>query len=203
MSRILTFGGVAGPILFTVIVVTCGALRPEYNHLSQFISELGESGGTNAGLMNYAGFMLSGSLILVSGLGLAGRLPRSGLTITGALLVALFGAGIFAAGVFSCDPGCLPEDPSREGFLHNLVSLIAFVAMIVGVALLGFQFRRMPGWQGFAGYSFVTAAVAAALLVGMMTISAVMPVIGLAQRVFLGCLFLWLVLVAIRTSRVD
>lgn len=201
MSRMLTLGGVAGPILFTVIVVTCGALRPEYSHLSQFISELGEIGGPNAGLMNYAGFMVPGALILVSGLGLVGPLPRSGLTIAGAFLVALFGAGVFAAGVFSCDPGCLPENPSREGFLHNLVSLIAFVAMIAGVALLGFQFRRMPGWPGFALYSFLTAAAAAALLLVMMIVTAAMPIIGLVQRVFLGVLFLWLILVSIRSRR--
>lgn len=203
MSRFLTLGGVAGPIVFAIVVIICAAIRPGYSHISQFISQLGESGGPNTILMNYAGFMLPGVLIFLSGLGFARRLPRSALTVAGSLLVAIFGLGIFAAGVFSCDPGCLPENPSREGFLHNFVSLIAFSAMIAGVAVLGFQFRRMPGWQAFAGYSFVTAVVAAALLVGMVTVTAVMPVIGLVQRVFLGFLFLWLVLVAIRISRVH
>lgn len=201
MSRILTLAGAAGPVVFATVVIICAAMRPGYSHVGQFISQLGETGGPNATLMNYAGFMLPGILIFLSGLGLARRLPGSALTVVGSLLVALFGAGIFAAGVFSCDPGCLPENPSREGFLHNLVSLIAFVAMIAGVAVLGFQFRRMPGWQGLAGYSFVTAVVAAALLVGMVTVPAVMPVIGLVQRVFLGFLFLWLVLVALRAYR--
>lgn len=201
MPRVLVLGGIAGPVLFAIVVVICAELRPDYNHISQFISELGEAGGPDAALMNYAGFMVPGFLILLSGLGLAGRLPRSTLTVAGSFLVALFGAGVFAAGVFSCDPGCLPENPSREGFLHNLVSLIAFVAMIAGVAVLGFQFRRMPGWHRFAGYSFVTTVAAAALLVGMVTVSAVTPVIGLIQRFFLGVLFLWLVLVAIRVYR--
>lgn len=203
MARLLALGGIAGPVLFAIVVLICAGLRPDYSHISQFISELGETGGPNAALMNYAGFMVPGIFIFLSGLGLAGRLPRSALTVVGSLLVALFGAGVFAAGVFSCDPGCFPENPSRQGFVHNLVSLIAFVAMITGVAVLGFQFRRMAWWQGFAGYSFATAVVAAALLVGMTTVSAVMPVIGLVQRVFLGCLFLWLVLVAIRISRVH
>jgi hypothetical membrane protein len=46
--RYLALGGVVGPVLFASVVILCAALRPKYSHVSQFISELGESGGSHA-----------------------------------------------------------------------------------------------------------------------------------------------------------
>jgi hypothetical membrane protein len=48
-------GGVAGPILFSVVVVVSAALRVDYSHIADFISELGATGTPHADLMNYAG----------------------------------------------------------------------------------------------------------------------------------------------------
>lgn len=83
MSRVLVLGGLAGPIVVATVVINCAAIRPGYSHVSQFLSELGEAGGPNAVLMNYAGFMVPGVLIFLSGLGLGRRLPRSALTVVG------------------------------------------------------------------------------------------------------------------------
>jgi hypothetical protein len=48
---------VAGPILFGVVVTLAAALRPGYSHVTQLISELGETGTGTALLMNVAGFV--------------------------------------------------------------------------------------------------------------------------------------------------
>jgi hypothetical protein len=42
--RLLALGGVAGPVLFTTLVIVCAALRPGYSHLYPFMSELGAPG---------------------------------------------------------------------------------------------------------------------------------------------------------------
>lgn len=90
MPPVLVLGGITGPILFAMVALICAELRPDYSHTSQFINELGGTSGPNAVLMNYAGFMVAGIFIFLSGVGLAGRLPRSASTVVGALLVALF-----------------------------------------------------------------------------------------------------------------
>ena len=62
--RILSIGGAAGPVLFATAVVVSGALRPEYSHVTQFMSELGETGGSRSYLMNYGGFIPTGLLLI-------------------------------------------------------------------------------------------------------------------------------------------
>jgi len=42
--RLLALGGITGPVLFAVVVLVLGALRPGYSHLQHFISELGVAG---------------------------------------------------------------------------------------------------------------------------------------------------------------
>ena len=54
--RILALGGIAGPVLFTTVVVLAAALRPGYSHYEAVISALGETGGPHALLMNAGGF---------------------------------------------------------------------------------------------------------------------------------------------------
>ena len=126
--RILALGGVAGPALFASVVVLCAALRPEYSHITQVMSELGETDGLHASLMNAAGFVPSGLLFMAFGGSLALLVPRTRISAVGALLVVLFGAGIAAAGVFSCDSGCPRQGISREATLHIIVSVIAFLS---------------------------------------------------------------------------
>ena len=44
MRKMLTASGVLGPLLYVAAVVIGGALRPGYDHLSRFVSELLEAG---------------------------------------------------------------------------------------------------------------------------------------------------------------
>ncbi len=62
--RFLALGGAAGPVLFATAVVVSGELRPEYSHVTRFMSELGEAGGSRSYLMNYGGFIPAGLLLI-------------------------------------------------------------------------------------------------------------------------------------------
>jgi len=92
---------------FAVAVPLIGAwARPGYSHVSQFISELGESGAPGAAWLSAAGFAPIGVLVLVF-LALAGRvLPVSRWTLSGLLCLGAVGAGYLAASLAPCDPGC-------------------------------------------------------------------------------------------------
>src|SRR5690348_3480633 len=117
----MALGGIAGPLLFTLVMLICASLRPNYNHISYFISELGATGTANAGLMNFAGFIPSGILIALFGFSLIGFFPKSFLTRAGSALVIIFGIGMAVAGLFSCDPGC-PREGSLENNIHDQIS---------------------------------------------------------------------------------
>jgi hypothetical membrane protein len=51
-----------GPLTFTGAVFIAGALRPGYNHLTQYVSALGEQGDISAYIMNFGGFFLLGGI---------------------------------------------------------------------------------------------------------------------------------------------
>ena len=45
------------------------------------------------------------------------------------LLLMLHGLASIGAGLFACDPGCNPVEPSRDQVLHNLSGLVMFASL--------------------------------------------------------------------------
>jgi hypothetical membrane protein len=199
--RLLALGGVAGPALFVTLFVLCGALRPEYSHVRQFISELGATGTPNATLMNVAGFLPAGLLLAGFGVSLALWFPRRGTALVAATCIALFGLGHVVAGIFSCDPGCPLEGASWQATVHDRVSLLAFLSGLAGVGLWARVFRRLPAWRSLATYSAVSSVIAVGLLIGFGLSTQTRVFTGAWQRLFIGTLYLWCAVVGVRLFR--
>src|SRR5687768_15556084 len=163
--RILALGGVAGPIVLAVAAVVAATLRPGYSHAVNMISELGARSTPHAGLMNYGGFVPSGLLLALFGIALAHALSSHRFPRAAAILVTLFGIGIVAAGVFSCDPGCPQSAGTLANRIHDRIAPATFLCAIAGAGMLGVWFRRLAEWRDLAGYSLGTSAVALILLI--------------------------------------
>ena len=200
--RSLLSTGVAGPLIFSFAVVTSGALSSNYSHVDQFISELGETGGELAWLMNYFGFMLSASLILIFVLTLRKQFPGTVINTFGTLLLAIFAIGVFFAGVYSCDAGCPPVNATPEQKLHDVASL-ALPAFTLGVAAWGVYFCQVLRWRHFGIYSLITAAFSVILLMAMVQSEASRDGTGVYQRLFLGVLFIWMIALAVWLLRAN
>lgn len=198
LIRLLLWAGIAGPVLFSTTVVIVGSLRPDYSHVNQFMSELGEAGGQFAWAMNYFGFMLSATLILMFVLAFRTRLPRTALNSIGTTLLVVFAVSMLLAGVFSCDVGCPPSDRSPNQKLHDLFSILAFPAFTAGVFTWGLSLSRNAGWRRFGIYSLLTAILSLVLLVAMVQSEASREGTGTYQRLYLGILFLWLMAMSVR-----
>ena len=189
--RVLALGGVAGPALFTLVVLVCAALRPNYSHSMQVMSALGETGGPNALLMNAVGFVPTGLLLVAFAFSLSRLVPRTALATAGALLLGLFGLGIVGAGAFSCDPGCSGLGTSREAYLHIVASVLAFPSGVAACAFWGVAFRSLPAWRALSGFSLTSALLAAVLLLTFNATAGSSSFPGVWQRLFLGSLYLW------------
>ena len=151
--------------------------------------------------MNYLGFMSSGGLILLYVLTFRTRFRRTAVTAIGTGFLALFAVGVILAGVFSCDTGCPTAGGSFEQKVHDLVSLAAFPSLLLGISAWGCHFLRLAGWKRFGLYSLASAGVSVVLLVAMIQSVTSRIGTGAYQRLFLGILFLWLVMLAIRLAR--
>jgi hypothetical membrane protein len=199
--RLLILGGAAGPILFSAVVIVSGALRVDYGHIVNFISELGATGTPSAGLMNYAGFLPAGLMLAAFGVALAKALPRRRATLLASILVTLFGAGLAVSGIASCDPGCPQTGGSVENLVHNRIAPIAFICLIAGAAILGIQFRDIPAWRPLSVYSLLSSVAGLCLLVALASSLDTRELTGLWQRLLLAVLFLWCAVVGLRAFR--
>ena len=200
-KRLLAIGGIVGPVLFTILVIVCGALRKEYSHLHQFISELGATGSAHAALMNRAGFLPAGTLIAGCGLVLL-RLRTRGLrSALAGILTTFLGVGIVLAGFFQCDPGCPQPATSLAGTIHDRVSVAAFVAAIAGIGLWAIEFRKTPFWRGLWRYSAVTSAAGLLFLLALAMSLEARYLTGLWQRFLIANLFGWYLVVGLRLLR--
>lgn len=199
--RLLALGGIAGPILFSAVVIVSAALRARYSHTADFISELGAAGTPYASLMNDAGFLPSGLMLAAFGVALARALPRRRASLLAAMLVTLFGAGVAASGIASCDPGCPLTGGSVENLVHNRIAPVAFLCLIAGAGILGILFRGSPAWRSLSLYSLVSSLVALCLLIALASSFDTRELTGLWQRLLLAVLFLWCAVVGLRAFR--
>jgi hypothetical membrane protein len=203
VMRKLAIGGAVSPAVFTTVVIVAGAIRPDYSHLNQFISELGAAGTADAWVMNVLGFITSG--VLMAGFGLATiRLLSSGRrSIIAGGLITLYGLCMIVAGIFPCDPGCPLPPPSVAATIHDRVSTVSLLAAVAGTGLWAVEFRRLAFFSDLWKLSAVLAGASLLLLVvvGLSLESRVL--IGLWQRLLVATLFVWSSIVAMRLSRMQ
>jgi hypothetical membrane protein len=188
-------------MLFAVVVLVLGALRPGYSHLQHFISELGVAGTPYAALMNYAGFVPAGLMLAAFGVALALVLPSGRLIRLAAVLVTTYGLGIAASGMMSCDLGCPQGEGSLENIAHNTIAPVSFLCLIAAMAMLGVRFRSLPAWRHLSLFSLFASATALCLLVVLAGSLDSRTLTGLWQRLLLAVLFTWSALVGMEALR--
>ena len=198
VARVLNAAGIAAPVLWVAAVVYIGSLRPEYSHARQYISELAARGSPNQHLMQVAGFILPGLMVVAFGL-LVGLSARTKLAGAGAALLIVGGIARITAGVFPLDPCCLPMPPSFTARTHNAAGMLHVVTMCAAVviwcAVGEAAFRTRGHW--FRWYSLATFVAAITLPWWLMRSGIDASNVGLFQRVSLGVLNLWLLVFAV------
>ncbi|MFP2930489.1 DUF998 domain-containing protein [Pyxidicoccus sp. 3LG] len=174
-----------------------GLAYPGYDHLRQYISELGATGADTGQAVSLA-FMASGSLLAAFWLMCAGLFPKSPLLIIGFGLSALNGLGLFFGGVFRCDFQCSLASPSKAAMLHELLGGLGYLAGIVGVFVIGLAMRSRPAGRGLFNVALL-CGVPAAMTIGL--IDPLFEFHGAAQRVVELSLAVWTVAVALSLRR--
>lgn len=202
MTSLLRPCGVAGPILFMLVFLVEGAIRPGYRTWRHFVSLLarGERGWVQA-----VNFIICGCLSLCLAAGLAH-------TVDGIALPALFtifGVGLVASGIFPCDaglgyppgaPATWPRTATRTGNLHNLAGALVFGSLSIATFVAAGRSES----RGFAIYSISTGVMVLVLFVTTGALAAGVrdesadPPIGLTQRLAIGAGWIWMAVFALR-----
>jgi len=182
LSRLAAAGGIAGPVLFTAAWAVSSLRQAGHSAAQVQLSGLAADDARDPQIM-MAGFVVLGVGSVVFGAGL-GRVtaPRT----AGPWLVVVAGAASVAAGLFRRDymlltgPGFAGE--SWHNQVHDVVSGVAYGAMLAAPLVLGRRFRDDPGWADLSRpVQALSLASVVALAVFASRIAA--PWNGVVQRI--------------------
>ena len=197
LQRWLALGGVIAPLVFVAAVIVTAAARPNYHHDQQMISLLGEVGGPRAAVMNFAGFLPYGLLVLGLTAGLHQGLRNGPGDWLGPLLLGVYGLGYVAVAFAPCSPGCTGTSAAVGEQIHFLVSRIIFLAAVAAPLVLFGRLARDPAW------SSLRYVVLLLPVVGYLLFLLPLPNVGAGtqQRLFIGCTLGWILALAWRLWR--
>ena len=171
-------------------------LVSEYSFSADYISELAIG---RYGHLQTVAFFAAGLGTLALAVGAREATNGSWGSRLGSVLVGLYGVGAILAGIFptdEIDPAGHVGSPTSVGAVHIVASLLAFVLGIAGMFVLSRTFKRDARWRAFWPLSLVLAF--AALVGFIVAVPSEGPWVGLIQRIFIGTIILWQVLVAFR-----
>ena len=191
--------GMATPILWLSLIAVAGAMRPEFSHVTQYISELGERGGRTEVMMRVAAFVFTGALMLCFAAALPATLRDGWRSMLAAALIALQGLGRIGAGVFACDPGC--DGLSSSQTLHGQFATLGFLSGVLATVAWGLIFRRHAWLRGLSAYSIGTGMQTLCLLVLMRWGGNPVHAPGLFEHLATGVLSVWMLVFAVCLMR--
>lgn len=197
-TRTAAIAGLVASALCLLVPLVFGMLRPEYSHVRDYISELGETGAPYAGWVNLAGFLPIGLIVLVFVFTASRQMP---INRKSALLFSSVGWTYLVASVFPCDPGC-PERGSMSQMIHNLTAMVCYPATIAGLMLIAISFRGNDSWKKLSVYTMVCGLLVA-LGFGLMLVPDFASWRGLAQRVAEAATFAWIAVIGVALWRTS
>ncbi len=192
-TRWLLLCGVIGPPAVAAVFLAAAARHPGYDHVSDTISKLSAQ-GVGGGWLWTAGLVLFGWLMVGFGGGLqrslGGDRPSAvagwSLRVHGGLLavIALVRDDVRPGGFFTV-----------EGAVHDVISGVAFTALLVAMAAVAVRALQVPSWRWLGrltiGVGFVVATVAIAFVFTPPRVQ------GIPQRIFTGAGVLWIEMMAV------
>jgi hypothetical protein len=113
--------GMIGAVLFVTVFTVHGWLYPGYSWTSMFVSEL--SLGQH-GWVQILNFVLTGTLMLAFGRGLAAHFSTGAASRFGPVLVQGIGVSLIASGPFTTDPSAMFDQASMHGVVSGLLSTL-------------------------------------------------------------------------------
>ncbi len=182
LTRLLAICGIVGPILFIVVILVFGLLRPGYDPIRQYMSELGEIDAPNAIAFNMAAFLL-GLMMIAFAFGLHRGISEGKGSKLVPILIAVSGVGWVGASIFRCDVGCLNE--SVTGTMHGLIGMFAVLPLLIAPLAILPRLKKDNRWQSYRPFSLIMGALAVPFFCVMFSAEispALEPYRGLLQR---------------------
>jgi hypothetical protein len=191
------WAGMIGSALFVTLFTLEGWLRPGYDPLSTFISEL--SIGPR-GWIQIVNFILLGALFLVFTWGVAAEFQEGKASKVGPILLAIIGFSFLVSGPLVTDVAATPRDQmSLHGLFHGIFGALVFSLSPVSCFVFWRRFRQDPNWKLLQGWTLTAGIITttAVILLSAATKTQVIPNAftpwnGLIQRMVIIPYLIWI-----------
>jgi hypothetical protein len=202
-TRPLLLAGLVGAVLFVLVFLVEGAIRPGYEPRRHPVSALALG---DRGRVQVANFVITGCLMGAFAVGVRRSLVDGPGAMWGPWLLAAFALGLVASGVFAMDP--LDDYPpgseraaagtaSWHAIAHDVAGLVVFGALPAAALVLAGRFRTTSGlaWLG------IVSTGAGVICAGLFVVYAILADAdpgqgGLLQRATIIVGWGWIALVA-------
>ena len=201
LTRFLAICGIVGPIQFIVVVLVFGLVRPGYDPIRQYMSELGAVGAPNAIAFNIPEFLL-GLMLIAFAFGLHRGISAGQGSKLAPILIAVSGVGWIGGSIFRCDVGCVNE--SVTGTLHGLIGMFGPLPLLIAPLAILPRLKKDNRWQSYRPFSLIMGALGFLFFCVMFSAEvspALEPYRGLLQRLTFFTPLLWTEVMAIRLLR--
>lgn len=194
--KILLYCGFAAPVLYVITVIVGAAVRNDYSHIVNAISELISNGAPNKALLDVI-FNIYNALLLAFAIGgfiavkNAHRLCRVAMGIFIGIQILSFSWGFFPM-----DP--LGSEATFAGTMHNVLGGVVALATILMPLLMGLGLRRLGDYRGNAIFSFIVSAIIfVSGLTGVILSGQGFLVFGFFERITIGTYEVWIFVTAL------
>jgi len=191
ITRFLLLCGVFAPIIMMSIIIVVGQITPDYDPISNTISQMGTPASPYAILLN-GGYVIYGILMGLAACGLYRSISSTIMAQRMTMLLCIHAIGTILLGVFPDSLDLIPKQ-FTDDLLHNTVSVISYVPLLVGILV----FRRIAYQEKALRVAGILGLVIVAISLPMPTIAMfepLKPISGLLQRLLSGSSFFWLTL---------
>jgi hypothetical membrane protein len=191
---------VVGIALYAVLDIIAQLLPPHYNPISQAESDLAVG---PYGYVMTVNFVIRGLLTFAFLVGLVGATRLRKYARVGIALLAVWGAGAFILAAFPADVGTVV---TVHGTIHNLTALVAFTGGAFGTLALSLHFRSEERLRRLDLGARIIAALAVVMYFATaaeLFLRRLSHTFGLVERLFIGLVLLWMLVVAIQLLRSD
>lgn len=200
--KVLLYCGFAAPVLYVITVIAGAAVRNDYSHIVNAISELISNGAPNKAILDVI-FNIYGALLLafaISGfitLNNAHPLCRAAMGIFIGIQILSFSWGFFPM-----DP--IGSTPTFAGTMHNVFGGVVALATIMMPLLMGLGFRHSDDLHAYAIYSFISSAIIfTSGLTGVILGGQGFLVFGFFERITIGTYEIWIFVTALKLLKMQ
>ncbi len=155
-----------------------GAVKPDYSHINQFISELNATGTPYARTIGWIGFVPFGVFASILLIATERKAPVHGISRLGYWMLLAEPIAYIGSAIAPCDIGC-PTEGSPSQILHNLLGVITFLSTTLGLFFLSFT----PNTSVAHRASWVCLSLMWLTLFGLMVDGSMFEFRGALQRV--------------------